>query len=156
MTALTADRHTLERTGHLYSFPIASNTLCHAGGLATLTASGYVRPGMVDGSSPSCVPLGRFRRRYDNRTSADSLTSASVAEVECGIFRWDNYASDQVTSASVQKVCYVLDDHTVAATSATGTRGPAGIVMSVETDGVWVATGIPVLASPATAPSAPV
>ena len=156
MTALTNDRHTLERTGYLSTHPIATNTLCYAGGLATLTATGYVRPGTVDVSSPTSVAVGRFRRRYDNRTSADNMTASDTAEVEHGIFRWNNYASDAVTSASIQRACYVLDDQTVAATSATGARGPAGIVVDVDSDGVWVATGVPVTASVATAPAIPV
>ena len=92
MTALTEDRHTLERTGHIYSFPIASNTLCYAGGLATVTEAGYVRPGTVDVNSPTSVPVGRFRRQYDNRAAASNMTSSDLAEVESGIFKWDNYA----------------------------------------------------------------
>ena len=143
MTALTADRHTPEREGGTYSYPIASNTLCYAGGLATVNASGYVRPGTVDGASPTSVTVGRFCRRYDNRTAAEQINQATVAEVEYGIFRWDNYVTDPVTVASILDPCYVLDDHTVAATSATNTRTVAGTVMAVDSDGVWVATGMP-------------
>ena len=147
MTALTTDRHTIERNSNVYSYPIATNTLCYAGGLATLTAAGYVRPGKVDGDSPISVAVGRFCRRYNNLTGADpmlDMTVATIAEVESGIFRWDNYATDPVTVATLRHACYVFDDHTVAATSATNTRGVAGVVMAVEADGVWVATGMPV------------
>lgn len=148
MTALTTDRHTNERTNNTYAFPIQANTLCYGGGLATLTATGYVRPGTVDGSSPTCVPVGRFRRRYNNLTGADpmmDMTTAAVAQVEIGVYRWENSAADPVTVASLHKVCYVLDDCTVAATSATNTRGPAGIVMDIDSMGIWVATGVPLV-----------
>ena len=156
MSALTSDRHTAERVSQRYTYPIASNTLCYAGGLATLTSAGYVRPGTVDGSSPTSVAIGRFCQRCDNRTDASQLDAATTADVECGVFRWDNYASDPVTAASIQHACYVLDDQTVAATSAGSTRGTAGIVMAVDTDGVWVATGVPVSASVTATPAMPV
>jgi hypothetical protein len=81
------------------------------------------------------------------------MTVSTTAQVEAGVFRWDNSTSDPVTIASLRHLCYVVDDQTVAATSApTGTpavatRGIAGIVMDVDTNGVWVATGLPVVAS---------
>ena len=44
-----------------------------------------------------------------------------------------------MTQASLGKSCYIEDDQTVSKTSANGTRSPAGIVIGVDTDGVWVA-----------------
>ena len=156
MTALTADRHTQERVGNEYSFPILANTLCHAGGLATVTAAGYVRPGTVDGLSAGSVAVGRFCRQYDNRTGTTSLSAATVAQVESGIFHWDNDTVAPVTTASLRRTCYVLDDQTVSASSAVNTRTIAGIVMDVDATGIWVASGVSTQASTVTEASVPV
>ena len=144
MAALTADRHTMERTGQIYSFPIHSNTVCYSGGLATVDASGFVRPGAADSASATSVAVGRFRRKYDNRTGADNLVAATVADVESGIFHWDNdTAGTAVTVALLRHNCFVLDDHTVSGSSNSSARTIAGVVMDVDATGVWVATGIP-------------
>jgi hypothetical protein len=145
MAAMTEDRHTVSRTGDIYSFSIASNTMCYGGTLATVLSTGYVRPGKVDGSSPTAVAVGRFRKRYNNLTATADSEKESIAEVETGIFCWDNYGSDPVTIASLHADCYVYDDHTVAATSATNTRGVAGKVVAIDALGVWVATGLTVV-----------
>ena len=47
-------------------------------------------------------------------------------------------ADEHVDQSLVGKTCYILDDETVAATDATGTRSAAGKVLAVETAGVWV------------------
>ena len=148
MTALTTDRHTNERPSNVYYYQVTDNTLCYGGGLATLTPTGYVRPGKVDSLSPACVAVGRFRRRYDNLTGADAsidMSTSLTAEVECGVYRWNNDTVNPVTAANIRSICYVLDDQTVSASSDSGARGVAGIVMDVDTIGVWVATGIPMV-----------
>jgi hypothetical protein len=61
------------------------------------------------------------------------------------VFRWENSANaDLITQAEVGTDCYIVDDQTVAKTSATNTRSKAGRVVSVDDAGVWVATGLAV------------
>jgi hypothetical protein len=60
--------------------------------------------------------------------------------------------ADAITSANIGAYCYVVDDQTVALTSAGGTRPIAGKIKSVDTTfGVWVEFSIPAAtgASPA-------
>jgi len=149
MTALTLDRHTIEKQGKVYAFPIAANTLCHAGGLAVVLPDGTARPAIADANAAVCVPIGRFRRRYNNLTGADVMIDVSVrstCEVESGIFRWENdSAPNAVTTSLLHQQCYALDDQTVTAANSSGGHalGYAGIVMDVDANGVWVATGLP-------------
>ncbi|EKK5133725.1 TPA: hypothetical protein NII88_006806, partial [Pseudomonas aeruginosa] len=50
--------------------------------------------------------------------------------------KWANDGS--VTQAHLMKPAYIVDDQTVAATDGTETRSPAGRIIGVEPDGVWV------------------
>ena len=56
-----------------------------------------------------------------------------------GVFRVGNSsAGDAITKADIGAACYIVDDQTVAKTSGTNTRSPAGIVDGVDSLGVWV------------------
>ena len=46
--------------------------------------------------------------------------------------------ADEITAADIGKVCYIVDNQTVAKTDGTATRSPAGIVDDVDDAGVWV------------------
>ena len=47
-------------------------------------------------------------------------------------------AADAITLADIGADCYIVDDQTVAKTSATNTRSVAGKVFDVDAEGVWV------------------
>lgn len=51
-------------------------------------------------------------------------------------FKWANDGS--ITQAHLMKTAYIVDDQTVAATDGSGTRSPAGRILGIEADGVWV------------------
>ncbi|WP_247739360.1 hypothetical protein [Pseudomonas aeruginosa] len=64
-------------------------------------------------------------------------TGAKVVRVRrLNAFKWANDGS--VTQAHLMKPAYIVDDQTVAATDGTETRSPAGRIIGVEPDGVWV------------------
>jgi hypothetical protein len=130
--ALGAVRMTPSRDGNRFSFDVAASVKCYQGGLAVLDSSGNVKPG-VTGTGLQYV--GRFIATVDNLSgSAGDVT----AEVERGIFRWGNSSSsDEITAAEIGDVCYIVDDETVAKTIGS-TRSPAGVVLDVDTLGVWV------------------
>ena len=70
-----------------------------------------------------------------------SSTTAGVTRIKYrpGVFRFANStAGDLIAEADIGTVCYIVDDQTVAKTSGTNTRSPAGVVDSVDTQGVWV------------------
>jgi hypothetical protein len=91
--------------------------------------------------------MGRANQYADNTAGGNGDLTV---EVHPGVFAWDNSASsDEITLAEIGDVCYLVDDHTVAKTSAGGTRSPAGIVDEVDSYGVWVRTGTQALTAPA-------
>lgn len=141
--ALSSDRNTHKRAGDLFVY-LLSNVKAFAGGIACVNSSGYAVPGSTT-TGLKCV--GRFNEQVDN--SGGSAGDKSI-EIEAGIFRFDNSASDDaITLADVGNVCYIVDDETVAKTSGTNTRSPAGIVEDVDSGGVWVRMGQNALVAPA-------
>jgi len=129
---LTADRNTQMKDGELIAVPIAAAKKIFAGSLVAANATGYATPGAV---AATLTYLGRSEETVDN-TGADGALSVLVRRGKA--FKFANSAADAVTQASMGKVCYIEDDQTVSATSATGARSAAGIVIGVEADGVWV------------------
>ncbi len=136
MSALAAARNTKERTGDVEEYPAKASTTCYQGGLAVLNA-GYAAPGTA---ATGLVAIGRFEETCDNSAGA---AGALKARVKRGKFLFANSAStDLIAQADVGADCYIVDDQTVAKTSATGTRSRAGIIVGVETAGVWVQIGL--------------
>lgn len=135
--ALTAPRNTIQmgdqpiaRRVHL---PVAAAVRIFAGALVCSDANGYATPGAA---ATTLRGVGRARSTVDNSTG---LAGALSVEVEQGIFKFANSAdADEVTIAQRGAVCFIVDDATVAKTDGSSTRSPAGLVVDVETDGVWV------------------
>jgi hypothetical protein len=133
MSALSQDRVTAARSGSFISLPIAAGTTCYGGGIAVAKSDGTVRPAIIDSDAPTCKAVGRFQSHC---TSSANVT----AIIEPGIFLWNNSTTDPVDAASFGAICYAIDDQTVAKTSNTSTRTPVGVVVGVESIGVWVFT----------------
>ena len=143
MTALTSDRNTPQRPGTDFSFPVAASTTIYAGSLVVLDGLGNAKPG---GVATGLITVGRAERRVVNA----GLAGAEVVPVQRGIFRWGNSAAgDLITAAEIGDACYIVDDQTVAKTSAGGTRSPAGLVVDVDDIGVFVDTGWHMIAAAA-------
>lgn len=131
--ALTKDRNTPFKDGELISVPVAADAVIHAGGLVVANATGYAAPGSV---ATTLTYLGRAEQAVDNTGGADGAETVLVRRGKA--FKWANSGVDPVTQASLGKVCYIVDDETVAATNGTNTRSAAGTVVGVDADGVWV------------------
>ncbi|SDU82171.1 hypothetical protein [Pseudomonas sihuiensis] len=133
MTALTKDRNTPRRDGVQFNDPVAASTRIFAGSLACLNAAGFSVPGST---STTLKARGRAEEHVDNRDGADG---ALRIEIRRGVFRFSNSASaDEITRADIGNTAYIVDDQTVAKTSATNTRSVAGIIRDVDEAGVWV------------------
>jgi hypothetical protein len=133
MPALTKPRNTPQQAGHRRGYRVGANVRCLAGAIAVLTAGGFAVPATT---ATGLVALGRFAFDADNTGGANGDQSV---EVERGIFRYENSAgADEITAADVGRRCYLVDDQTVAKTSATNTRSVAGFVDGVDELGVWV------------------
>lgn len=135
MAALTAERNT-PRLGHApgitLNIPAKAATTVYKGGLVMIDA-GYAAPGST---ATGKIAAGRAAASVDN--SAGAAGDLDVP-VEPGVFRFGNSASsDAIAQADVGKACYIVDDQTVAKTDGTGTRSLAGIVIAVDSSGVFV------------------
>ncbi|MCE8027537.1 hypothetical protein HOP54_02385 [Halomonas daqingensis] len=133
MTAATKNRNTPSRAGYKRGHPVAANAKCYAGAIAVANASGFATPATA---ATGLTALGVFAHYQDNTGGANG---DQVVEVERGYFRFENSAgADEITRADIGQVCYLVDDQTVAKTSDTDSRSPAGIVDDIDDGGVWV------------------
>ena len=135
MTALTQARNTPERRGDILAFPVGAASKGYAGSMVVLNA-GYAVPGST---ATGLIAVGRAEEDFDNTSGSSGIITVKVRR---GTFKFTNHATDPVTAAQVGADCYIADDQTVAATSATSTRSRAGIVTAIESDGVWVQIGL--------------
>ncbi len=133
MTLLTKDRNTKRRDGVLFSDPVAASTKIFAGALVCINASGFAVPGRT---ATTLKARGVAQEYVDN--SAGAAGDVRV-ETRRGVFPFVNSASaDEITRADIGATAYIVDDQTVAKTSATNTRSVAGVIRDVDSDGVWV------------------
>jgi hypothetical protein len=137
MTALTKERNTPEKVGTIRSGDVAAATTCYQGGMGAYDASGNIVPAST---ATTLKIVGRFVDTYDNAAgSAGDL----VAEIKEGVFKWANSAAaDEITAADISADCYAVDDQTVAKTNGGSTRSKAGVIIGVDSDGVWVKQGL--------------
>ncbi len=133
MSALVADRNTQMKATELMPVPVAANVKIFIGSLVVANATGFAAPGST---AASLTYLGRAEDFVDNTGGADGAKTVIVRREKS--FKWANLAADAVSQARIGRRCYIVDDQTVAATNGNGTRSPAGIVIAVDADGVWV------------------
>lgn len=133
MTALTQDRNTPMAMGDLREGAVAASVKIFAGALVMRNAAGFLTPGAT---ATGAIGAGRAEAQIDNTAGAAGDVQARYRP---GIYRFANSAAaDEITAAEIGALCYVVDDQTVAKTSATATRSPAGFVDMVDDLGVWV------------------
>jgi hypothetical protein len=111
--------------------PVAANVRIFAGSLVVATVTGFAAPGST---ALGLSYLGRAEVSVDNRGGA---AGAAQVEIRHGkAFLWANDGT--VTQAHLFKSAYIVDDETVAAADAGGTRSAAGRIVGIDTNGVWV------------------
>jgi hypothetical protein len=91
-----------------------------------------VKPGIT---STTCIALGRCEEYVALGSTVNGI------KVRSGIFGpFANSASaDLIANDDAGKLCYIVDDNTVALTSGTSTRSVAGTVYKVDANSkVWV------------------
>lgn len=135
MTAALMAREKTRRYGseNYFDFPIAALVTCLAGTIAVADASGNTRPGYA---AVGLRPIGV----YDATQANGAVAGANRARIRTGIYGpFDN--SGSITNADRFKICYILDDSTVSRTDVGGTLSPAGTVVDVTSEGVFVALG---------------
>lgn len=135
MTAATQDRNTKAKlAARDFEFPMDAGAKVYAGTIVCIdTADGLAKKGAV---STTLKAVGRAKETADNTSGGDGAINVKV---ERGCFQFANSsAGDAITLADYGASCYIVDDSTVAKTSATNTRSIAGIVRDVDAGGVWV------------------
>lgn len=139
MTAATAGFNSPRRGADAIvqsmSLPVAASTIIYAGTMVAINASGYAVPAAATFGQRV---IGRAATTVDNSSGA-----AAALNVTCerGVFRFTNSATTSALTAAndIGRPCFVVDDNTVARLDA-GKRPRAGIVIDVDTNGVWVDT----------------
>jgi hypothetical protein len=130
--ALSAARSTPERAPGIRSGLMAASLTVYQGGLLMRNAAGYVTKGATATGS---VGIGRAEEGKVNSGSA----GAERVDFREGTFRFKNSASsDEITVAQIGDICWIVDDETVAKTDGSAARSPAGFVVDVDAQGVWV------------------
>ena len=135
--ALTVERDTPTREGSLMSVGIYTNTRIFAGAMVALNAGGYAIPAA---DSASLNVIGRAEKTVDNRVNATGAGDSGTFNVSVrrGVFRWVN--GDTFTDADIGELAFVEDDQTVQKAAAASADIIAGVVVDVDSDGVWVDT----------------
>ncbi len=140
MTAASQDIQTPSRNGNDFAAPVEAGMLCYAGAMACLNANGNAQPGST---MTGLHAIGRFEMQFDNSAGAaggaDPQTGKTEVPIMKGVFRFANSAGgDAITEASVNELCFIVDDSTVALTNGNGTRSVAGRIFDLDAEGVWV------------------
>lgn len=131
MTAMTENRSTPQLAAGDRVGLLGASQAIFQGALLMRNVSGHIIEGATATGS---FGVGRAEEAVSSTTAG--VTNQRFRE---GIFRYANSAAgDLIATADIGTVCYIVDDQTVAKTSGTNTRSPAGVVVDVDANGVWV------------------
>jgi hypothetical protein len=132
MAALAQDRNTPRLEGDLRRGGLAASVLVYAGAIVMRNAAGYLTKGAT---ATGLVGVGRSEERATGGAAAGDAN----LRYRPGTYRYGNSAAaDLIGITEIGKVCYAVDDQTVAKTDGTGARSPAGFVEDIDAQGVWV------------------
>ena len=133
MTALTSERNTPMRAGDTRVEPVAAAVKVFKGSLVMRNAAGFLTKGET---ALNGIGLGRAEQTVDNSAGA---AGAATVEYRRGVFPFANSGGgDLIAQGDVGKLCWIVDDQTVAKTDGGGTRSRAGIIDGIEAGQVWV------------------
>ena len=133
MTALTSERNTPMRAGDTRVEPVAAAVKVFKGSLVMRNAAGFLTKGAT---ALNGIGLGRAEQTVDNSAGA---AGAATVEYRRGVFPFANSGGgDLIAQGDVGKLCWIVDDQTVAKTDGGGTRSRAGLIDGFEAGQVWV------------------
>ena len=120
-----------------FAAPVAASTTIYKGSLVAINASGNAVPASAN---RNLRVVGVSEESVDNSTG--SAGDKTVAPRRGGFVFANSATTAAVSDADIGRVCYVVDDNTVARHDALGTRPVAGKVLGVDSLGVHVEIGI--------------
>lgn len=139
MTAMSGPRQIVRRESVNSTAPVKGSTTIYQGALVVME-SGNAVPGKT---ATGLVVLGLATETVVN----GGANGAKSVTTERGTFKFFNSAdAEAITTADIGKQCYVVDDQTVAKTDGAAspdpaTRSAAGVVIDVDSTGVFVRVG---------------
>ncbi len=136
MANLTAQRTSTQRRISPFDWrqgglALAAQVIFKGGMVGIDATAGTIRKGGGVIATFTGPMLGRARKTFNPAVATD------VVEWEEGVFNWTNIGA--ITIASRGKLCFADDDQSV---SLTNTNVTAGIIVDVDSFGVWVAMGV--------------
>ncbi len=137
MSALAQARSVVETRFKQIPLPLKTLLVAYAGGMACIdSADGCVKPG-VSGVT-TLTRVGDFAESLDNSANTGSSNVLVNLDKEL-VGKWYDNATGGAAVVTLFTSCYVLDDHTVTATS--GSNSVAGRVWAIDTvKGILVET----------------
>lgn len=131
MPPLTQDRNTPRAEGDDRTGTLGLNQSIFAGAILMRNAAGD----LIEGATA----VGSFGVGVAQERVGSTTAGVTPIRYRPGVHRFANAtAGDLITKADIGTVCFIVDDNQVARTNGTSTRSPAGIVDSVDAQGVWV------------------
>ena len=129
MTAQNSNRTVITRDGKTIAMTTKAAATIYKGALV-MNDGGY--------AIPATTTTGKQVLGY----ATTQAGSGAIVEIRSGVIQLHNSASsDQITAADIGNTAWVVDDQTVAKTNGSGARSPAGSIIGVDTDGVFVKVG---------------
>ena len=142
--ALSQGKPTVAGTARgLLNVGVVAAVACLQGGLGLIKA-GYARPARVGQGGNDFAKVNDVADARIAGVMLESITGGSadgdeLINIQSGDWLMKNSAGvDAITVADIGKYCFVIDDETVAKTSASGTRPRAGVVKVVDSAGVMI------------------
>ena len=129
--ALAADHNTPQQQANVLVIGVGAGVRIFAGAQVVLSATGFAIPGKT---ATGLTYAGRAEESVDNAAGIDGVKTVEISRGNA--FKWNNDGS--VTKAHLLKRAYVVDDATVSATDGGGTRSASGLIVGIDSDGVWV------------------
>jgi hypothetical protein len=132
--ALTADKSITSRSGEFAVLSVESGTVIYAGALIAVDTNDYA----VSASDTATLKvIGVANAGVDQR--AGVYDSSKTLLARRGVFLFKNGGS--LTDANIGDWAYVEDDQTVSTAAEMSNDVLAGVIVDVDTTGVWVDVG---------------
>lgn len=147
MTALVAPRKIVKLAGaRRFPVPVLAGVTILQSALVILD-DGFARPARAGQGADTPAQAADALTHVCVGVAMDAVVGGAsngdvTVEVERDCFGFANStAGDEITRADIGKSAFIVDDQTVAKTSASSTRARAGVIEDVTTEAVWVSIG---------------
>jgi hypothetical protein len=134
--ASTEQRDTQERmspVSDVHELLAADSITFIKGCLVAKNASGLL---VMASSTAGLIAMGRCEENV-----VTGIGNTRKVKFKTGTFKWNNAGANPVIQSGVGETCWIHDNDTVR--QADDTSSQAGVVVELDTDGVWVHTSHP-------------